>query len=59
MGMCVSVDIFQAKVNELLGDIEGGVKAYINDIVVLCKGSFDDHMQQLRLCFSCIQQAGL
>jgi len=58
MGMCVSGDIFQAKVNELLGDIEG-VKAYIDDILVLCKGSFDDHMQQLRLCFSRIQQAGL
>ena len=58
MGMCVSGDIFQAKVNELLGDIDG-VKAYIDDILVLCKGSFDDHMQQLRLCFSRIQQAGL
>ena len=58
MGMCVSGDIFQAKVNELLGDIDG-VKAYIDDILVLCKGSFDDHIQQLRLCFSRIQQAGL
>ena len=52
MEMRVSGDIFQAKVNELLGDIEG-VKACIDDILVLCKGSFgDQHMQQLRLCFS-------
>ena len=58
MGMFVSGDIFQAKVNELLCDIKG-VKAYIDDILVLCKGSFDDHMQQLRLCFSHFQQAGL
>ena len=37
MGMCISGDIFQAKVNELLGDIDG-VKAYIDDILVLNKG---------------------
>ena len=34
MGMCDSGDIFQAKVDELIGDIEG-VKNYIGDIVVL------------------------
>jgi hypothetical protein len=58
MGMCVSGDIFQAKVNELLGDIEG-VKAYIDDILVLNKGTFKDHVEQLRVCFSRIQKAGL
>ena len=44
LGMCVSGDIFQAKVNELLGDIEG-VKAYIDDILVLNKGTFKDHIE--------------
>ena len=34
MGMCASVDIFQANVDKLLGDIEG-VKTYINDILFL------------------------
>ena len=34
MGMCASRDISQAKVDELLGDIEG-VKTYIDDILVL------------------------
>ena len=58
MGMCISGDIFQAKVNELLGDIEG-VKAYIDDILVLSKGTFTDHIEQLRLCFRRIQAAGL
>ena len=36
MGMCASVDIFQSKVDKLLGDIDG-VKTYINDIIVLRK----------------------
>ena len=39
MGMCASGDIFQAKLDELLGDIEG-VKKYIDDILVLSKDSF-------------------
>ena len=58
MGMCISGDIFQAKVNELLGDIDG-VKAYIDDILVLNKGTFKDHIEQLRVCFRRIQAAGL
>ena len=57
-GMCVSGDIFQAKVNELLGDIEG-VKAYIDYILVLKNETFKDHIEQLRVCFSRIQKAGL
>ena len=58
MGLVVSADIFQAKVNELLGDIEG-VKAYIDDILVLNKGTFAEHVEQLRLCFNRIRRAGL
>ena len=36
MGMCDSGDIFQAKLDKLLGDIED-VKTYIYDILVLSK----------------------
>ena len=39
MGMCASGGIFQAKVDELLGDIKG-VKTYIDDILVLGKDIF-------------------
>ena len=42
MGMCASGDIFQAKVDKLLGDIEG-VNAYIDDIIVLSKYRFENH----------------
>ena len=38
MGMFISGEIFQTKVDELLGDIEG-VKTYIDDIIVLGKDS--------------------
>ena len=39
MGMCASGDIYQAKLDELIGDIEG-VKTYINDIFALRKEIF-------------------
>ena len=39
MGMCASGNIFQAKVDKILGDIEG-VKTYIDDILVLIKEIF-------------------
>ena len=39
MGMRASGDIIQAKLDELLGDIEG-VKMYINDILLLIKYCF-------------------
>ena len=43
MGMCSFGDIFQAKVGELLGDIER-FKIYIDDILVLSKDSFEYHI---------------
>ena len=36
MGMCALGDIFQAKVDKLIGDIEG-VKTYVDDILVFRK----------------------
>ena len=43
VGMCASGDIFQDKVDELLGDIEG-VKKCIYDILVLSKNSSEKHI---------------
>ena len=51
MGMGISGYIFQAEFNELLGCIEV-VKAYIDDILVLDKGTFVDHVEQLSIFFS-------
>ena len=41
MGLCNSSDIFQAKVDNLLGDIDG-VKTYIEDMLVLGKGIYSN-----------------
>ena len=58
MGMCASGDIFQAKVDELIGDIEG-IKTYIDDILILIKNIFEKHIDQLRILFGRLCTAGL
>ena len=58
MGMCASGDIFQAKVDELLGDIKD-VKTYINDVIVLGKDSFENYIDQLIIICGRLCPAGL
>ena len=50
MGVSGSPDIFQAKIYELMGDLEG-VKAYLDDILVINKGDFSQHLEQLEEVF--------
>ena len=57
-GMYASVDIFQSKVDELPSDIKG-VKTYIDDILVLGKDSFENHIEQLIIIFVRLCAAGL
>ena len=58
MGMCASGDIFQVKVDKIIGDIEG-VKTYIDDILVLGKDSLEKHIYQLIIIFDRLRAAGL
>ena len=43
MGMVISGDVFQSKVYDLIGDIEG-VQTYIDDILCIGKGTFAEHL---------------
>ena len=56
--MCASGGILQAKVDKLLGDIEV-VKAYIDDILVLGKYIFENHIKQMRIISERLHTAGL
>lgn len=58
MGVSCSPDIFQAKIYELLGDIEG-TKAYIDDILVIKRGLFEGHLEQLEEIFRRCQKTNL
>ena len=56
--MVISGDIFQDKVNKLLGDIEG-VKAYIDEILLLKKASLRIPWKKPRICLSHIHKSGM
>ena len=58
MGLCDYGDIFQAKVNELQGDIKVA-KLYIDYVLVLGKGSFSQHIDQLIVIFVRLCVTGL
>lgn len=58
MGLCNSPDIFQEKMSNLMSDLEY-VRAYIDDLLILTKGTFEDHLQKLSLVLNRLQKAGL
>ena len=58
MGMCTLGDIFQSKVYNLIGDIEG-VKTYIDGILVLRQDCIRKHTEQLRMIFGRLCASGL
>ena len=58
MGLCNSPDIFQEKMSTLMQDLEY-VRAYIDDLLVITKGSWNDHLEQLDEVLFRLKNAGL
>ena len=58
MGVASSADIFQEKMSELMHGLEF-VRAYTDDLLVLTKNSFDDHLDKLELALTRLGEAGL
>jgi RNase H-like domain found in reverse transcriptase/Reverse transcriptase (RNA-dependent DNA polymerase) len=58
MGLCNSPDIFQEKMGTLMQDLEY-VRAYIDDLLIITKGTFEDHITSLEEVFNRLRQAGL
>ena len=58
MGLCNSPDIFQEKMNELFEGLNF-VRAYIDDLLVISKGTFESHLEELEEVFKRLREAGL
>ncbi len=58
MGFAGLADIFQAEMGNLMATLEY-VRAYIEDLLVITKGSLDDHLDKLKQVFIWLLDAGL
>ena len=58
MGLCNSPDIFQEKMSELMIGLEYA-RAYIDDLLVISTGSFDQHLADLDKVLNRLNEAGL
>jgi len=58
MGYAGSADIFQAEMMDLMEALEY-VRAYINDLLVITRGTLEDHLEQLGEVLRRLRQAGL
>ena len=58
MGLANSPDIFQEKMSTLFQDLTY-VRTYIDDLLVITKGTYEDHLVKLRSVLNKLRRAGL
>ena len=58
MGLCNSPDIFQEKMSQLVQDLEY-VRAYIDDLLIITKGDWYDHLSKTDKVLQRLHKAGL
>lgn len=58
MGLCNSPDIFQERMSTLISDLEY-CRAYIDDLLIISKGGWDQHLAHLETILQRLQQKGL
>ena len=57
LGLCNSPDIFQENMSDLMQDLQH-VRAYIYDLVVFTKGTFEDHLNKVDEVLHRLRKAG-
>ncbi len=58
MGFAGSADIFQAEMMDLMEFLEY-VRAYIDDLLVITRGTLEDHLEKLNEALRRLRKAGL
>ena len=58
MGLCNIPDIFQEKMSSLMAGLEF-VRAYIDDLLIISKPIWDDHLTKLETVLKRLKKAGL
>jgi hypothetical protein len=58
MGFSGSADIFQVEMGNLMATLEY-IRVYIDNLLIIAKGSLDDHLDKLKQVFILLCNAGL
>ena len=58
MGFGGSADIFQAQMMDLMASLEY-VRAYIDDLLIITRGTLDDHIEKIKIVLARLRDAGL
>ena len=58
LGVANSPDLFQEKMSELMAGLEF-VRTYLDDVLVITKSSFEDHLNKLERVLARLSEAGL
>ena len=58
MGLCSAPDIFQQEMSHLMSKLED-IRTYLDDLLVLSTGSFQEHLQKLSTVLDKLKNAGL
>jgi hypothetical protein len=58
MGVAGSPDIFQEKMSKLMGDLEF-VRTYLDDLLIISKSSFTDHLKKVETVLQRLAKVGL
>src|SRR5688500_991679 len=58
MGLCNSPDIFQEKMSELMVGLEFA-RAYLDNLLILSKPDFNEHLEHLEQALTQLSEAGL
>ena len=58
MGIAGSPNIFQEKMSDLMATLEF-IQTYLDDLLIITKGSLEDHLEKLSMVLTRLQDAGL
>ena len=58
MGIACAPDIFQNEMSTLMEELEY-VRVYLDDLLVISKGTYEDHLQKLKKVLTKLMEAGL
>ena len=58
MGLCNAPDIFQEKMNSLMDGLEFA-RAYLDDLLIISKNTFEEHLEHLEKVLTRLAEAGL